>query len=69
MPSHRIRPFAVEAQQTGQAAFGATVAIGGISDGLSLIVFLQCLQYRTLQIGGQQSGAHFITQSLLLREQ
>ena len=69
MQGHGIWLFAVEAQQTGQAVFGVTVAVGGIGDGLSLVVFLKGVQHRTLQIGGQQSGIHLITQSLLLREQ
>jgi hypothetical protein len=69
MPGHRVRPFATESQQAGQAAVGPSVTVWGVSDGLSRIVGLERVQHRTLQVGRQQGGIDYVVLTLMLRQQ
>ncbi|APC17181.1 hypothetical protein BLL42_16065 [Pseudomonas frederiksbergensis] len=68
MPGHRIRPFAVEAQQTEQAVFRWAMAVGRVGEGMGLSR-VEGVQHRTLLISRQQGGIAPTTLRLLLSQQ
>jgi hypothetical protein len=69
MPGHWVGSFAAEAQQAGQATFGRVVTVWGVGNGVSLVIGLERLQHRALQIGGQQLRVIHVSLALSLRQQ
>ncbi|RMS02930.1 hypothetical protein ALP75_202999 [Pseudomonas syringae pv. actinidiae] len=68
MPGHRIAPFAIEPEQTGQATFSRMMTVWAISNRLSTR-FIHKLQDRTLLIGCQQCGFQHTVHTPLLGQQ
>jgi hypothetical protein len=67
MPGHRIRSFAVEAEQAEQAVFQGAVPVGSIGEGIKSRS-IESVQYRALLIGGEQGGFNGAILALSLRQ-
>ena len=68
MPGHRVRPFAIEAEQSEQTVFRRTMAVRCVGEGIRLSG-VQGIEYRALLVGSQQGGAYFGVEATLLGQQ